>query len=130
MHVLTNALDNVVHHSGDFPLLPKPSCEDFMTFEFLEMVADDLAGATRPPMASLGSAHEATYAARFLHLIAAYSEGGFRFVNGAIVGMPPRPIYGLLERAQMAGAACHRALELESQVAKSLAKAAAVGGKF
>jgi len=53
-------------------LLPKPSCEDFITLEFLEMIADDLAVATRPPMASLGSAREATYAARFLHWTAAY----------------------------------------------------------
>jgi len=53
-------------------LLPKPSCEDFITLEFLEMIADDLAVATRPPMASLGSAREATHAARFLHWTAAH----------------------------------------------------------
>ena len=61
-HVLTNALNTVVvYHtrSDDFPLLPKSSCEDFITLEFLEMISDDLAGATRAPMVSLGSDHEA-----------------------------------------------------------------------
>ena len=72
MLVLANALHNVVYHSDEFPLLPKPSCEDFITLEFLEMIADDLAVATRPPMASLGSAREATHAARFLHWTAAH----------------------------------------------------------
>jgi len=125
MQVLTNALNNVLYHSEEFPLLPKPSCEEFMTNEFLEKIAEDLLGATRPPMASLGSANEATFAAKFIHLIAAYSERGFFFTNGAMVGSPPRPIYGLIERAHRAGSMCHRALEIESQVALT-----ALGGKF
>lgn len=125
MQVLTNALHNVLYHSEEFPLLPKPSCEEFMTNEFLEKIAEDLLGATRPPMASLGSANEATFAAKFIHLIAAYSERGFFFTNGAMVGSPPRPIYGLIERAHRAGSMCHRALEIESQVALT-----ALGSKF
>lgn len=125
MQVLTNALNNVLYHSEEFPLLPKPSCEEFMTNEFLEKIAEDLLGATRPPMASLGSANEATFAAKFIHLIAAYSERGFFFTNGAMVGSPPRPIYGLIERAHRAGSMCHRALEIESQVALT-----ALGSKF
>lgn len=155
MHALTNALSNLLHHHESFPLLPKPNCEEFMTQEFLERLGDDLRGATRPPMASLGSAHEATYAARFIHLIAGYSEDGFRFVNGAVVGMTTgvpntnvgtsvnnnpsspspspsllstsRSLFGLLDRARVAGSACHRALELECQLAQA---AIAIGDKM
>lgn len=126
LQVLTNALTNVIYHSEDFPLmLPRPTCEEYMTMEFLQKIAEDLAGATRPPMASLGSAHEATLASRFLHLIAAYSEQGYCVANEAMVGSPPRPIHGLLQRAHDAGSVSHRALELETQVALT-----ALGGKF
>jgi hypothetical protein len=119
MQALTNAMYNVVHFSDNFPLLPKPSCEEFMTSELLDKIGDDLRGATRPPMASLGSAHEATYAAKFIHLIASYSEEGFRFVNGAVVGTPARSVYGLLDMAREAGSSGHRALEIESQLAQA-----------
>ena len=125
LQVLTNAMCNVANHHDDFPLLPKPSCDAFMTAEFLEVISDDLSGAARPPMATLGSAHEATFAARILHLLASYSTEGFYFVHGAVVGDPPRSLNGLLDRARMAGSACHRAMELESQLAQS-----AIGGKM
>ncbi len=125
LQALTNALTNVIYHSEDFPLmLPRPTCEEYMTIEFMQKIAEDLAGATRPPMASLGSAHEATLASRFFHLLAAYSERGYHVTNGAMIGSPPRPIQGLLQRANDAGAISHRALELETQVALT-----ALGGK-
>ncbi len=125
LQVLTNALTNVIYHSEDFPLmLPRPTCDEYMTIDFLQKIAEDLAGATRPPMASLGSAHEATLASRFFHLLAAYSEQGYYVTNGAMIGSPPRSIIGLLQRANDAGAVSHRALELETQVALT-----ALGGK-
>jgi len=119
MLVLTNALQIIVEHSDDYPLLPKPSCDEFITMDMLEKIGADLAGANRPPVASLGSAHEATYAAKFLRLISIYSEKGYRFVNGSAVGNPPRSIIGLLDRARIIGASSHRALELEAQLAQS-----------
>ena len=119
MLILTNALELIVQHSDDFPLLPKPSCEDFITIDMLERIGADLAGANRPPVASLGSAHEATYAAKFLRLISIYSEKGYRFVNGSTVGNPPRSIIGLLDRARVIGSSSHRALEMEAQLAQS-----------
>ena len=123
MLVLTNSLEIIVQHSDDFPLLPKPSCDDFISIDMLERIGDDLAGANRPPLASLGSAHEATYAAKFLRLISIYSERGHNFVNGPAVGNPPRSVIGLLDRARIAGSRSHRALELEAQLAH-----AAMGG--
>jgi hypothetical protein len=117
MLVLTNSLEIIVQHSDDFPLLPKPSCDDFISIDMLERIGDDLAGANRPPLASLGSAHEATYAAKFLRLISTYSEKGHNFVNNSNVGNPPRSVIGLLDRARIAGSSSHRALELEAQLA-------------
>lgn len=117
LHILTNALQTVINHSSDFPLLVKPSCEIYMTTEILNMIANDLAGANRPPMTSIGTAHEATYAAKYLHLMASYSVTGRRFLSGAIVGSPPQSIESLLGSALRAGVSCHRALELEAQVA-------------
>lgn len=118
MQALTNALYNVIHYSDNFPLLPKPTCEEFMTLEFLEKIGDDLRGASRPPMASLGSAHEATYAAKFIHLIASYSAEGHRFVHGAVVGTPSRSVFGLLDMARECGSLMHRSLEMEAQLAQ------------
>jgi hypothetical protein len=121
MHAVTNALSNIIRYSDNFPLLPKPSCEEFMTVEFLEKLGDDLRGAGRPPSsasASLGTtAHEATFAAKFIYLIASYSEEGYDFVNGAVVGAPPWPISDLLEMVRSQGVSRHRALEIESQLA-------------
>jgi hypothetical protein len=117
LQTITNVLSLVVYHSHEFPLLPKPSCESLLSKEVLEAIAYDLGGATRPPMANLGTAHEATFAARFLHLLAAFSEEGYHRLSGLRVGTPPRPIIELLERGKTAGLACHRALEVEANIA-------------
>lgn len=119
LHVLSNALENVICHCDDFPLLPRPSCDDMTTIEFLEKLGEDLLGASRPPMMSLGSAHESTYAAKILRLISSYSNRGYTLVNEGVVGNPSRSINDLLDRARIAGSICHRSLELEAQMAQS-----------
>lgn len=119
LHVLANALDNIIRYCDDFPLLPRPSCDDVTTIEFLEKLGEDLAGATRPPMTSLGSAHESCYAAKILRLISLYSNKGYTLVNEGVVGDPSRSINDLLDRARITGSICHRSLELEAQLAQS-----------
>ena len=117
LQTITNVLSLVVYHSHEFPLLPKPSCHSLLSKDVLEAIAHDLGGATRPPMANMGTAHEATFACRFLHLLAAFSEEGYHRLSGLCVGTPPRPIIELLKRGRTAGLACHRALEVEASVA-------------
>jgi hypothetical protein len=122
VHILTNAMSNLIQHSDKFPLLPKPSCFEFMTSDFISKMAEDVTGATRPPMALLGTAHEATHAVKLLHLIASYSEEGFHAVHGAYVGKGSRirkqPIMELLERAYNAGLSSHHVLKVEARIAK------------
>lgn len=119
LHILANAFDNIIRYCDDFPLLPRPSCDDVTTVEFLERLGEDLSGATRPPMTTLGSAHESCYAAKILRLLSMYSNRGYTLVNEGVVGDPSRSINDLLDRARMTGSVCHRSLELEAQLAQS-----------
>ena len=91
--------------------------------EFIEKISEDVAGAVRPPMALLGTAHEATHAVKFLHLLASYSEEGFRAVHSAYAGngsmlVKKRPIMELLDKAYDVGTSSHNVLKLESRIAK------------
>ncbi len=122
-HILSNALNNLIQNSDQFPLLPQPKCSEFMTKDFIEKISQDVAGATRPPMALLGTAHEATHAVKFLHLLASYSEEGFRAVHSACIGDGPmivkkRPIMELLDKAYDVGLSSHHVLKLESKTAR------------
>jgi hypothetical protein len=119
LHTLANGLDNIIRYCDDFPLLPRPPCDDVTTVEFLEKLGEDLAGATRPPMTSLGSAHESCYAAKILRLISSYSNRGYTLVTEGLVGDPSRSINDLLDRARITGSVCHHSLELEAQLAQS-----------
>lgn len=119
LHTLANGLDNIIRYCDDFPLLPRPPCDFVTTVEFLEKLGEDLAGATRPPMTSLGSAHESCYAAKILRLISSYSNRGYTLVNEGLVGDPSRSINDLLDRARITGSVCHHSLELEAQLAQS-----------
>jgi hypothetical protein len=126
MHALTNAFTNLIQNNDQFPLLQKPTCIEFMSKDFIDKVSEDVDGATRPPMALLGTAHEATHAIKLLHLIASYSEEGFHTVHGTFVGsggnqrvIKKRPIMELLDKAYDAGVASHHVLRLEARVARN-----------
>jgi hypothetical protein len=109
LQILTNALYMIVHHSHKFPLLPKPTCEDMSSYIFLQKVADDLKGASRPPTTSLGTAHEATIAARFLHLFALYLKKDVCNILGNL-NIGDFGIMEYLKRAKSAGLSSHLAL--------------------
>lgn len=113
MTVLANALSMVVHHSRKFPLLPLPSPEPYLSRIFIERIASDLAGAVRPPSASMGSAHEAVISARIIHLLAAYTHGKFshKLYNSSCGN---RSIIELLEMAKEVGASNHSLLNKET----------------
>ncbi len=145
IHALTNAFTNLIQNNDQFPLLTKPTCTiPFMTKEFINKICGDVDGASRPPMALLGTAHEATHAIRLLHLIASYSEEGFHTVHGTLVGnnngvmcgngndgnhnsnhnsnrvIKKRPILELFDKAYDAGVASHHVLRLEARVARNM----------
>ena len=126
MHVLTNAISNLIQNAHLFPLLPQPKCFTFMTRDFLLKIAEDIAGATRPPTASFGTAHEATHAVKFLHLIASYSEEGFDAVHGTLIGYgsrnKKRQLMEFLERAYDAGLSCHHVLKVEAMIVRNILK--------
>jgi hypothetical protein len=134
MHVLTNALTNLIKNSDQFQLQAKPTCFEFMTKDFLEIVCEDIAGATRPPMALLGTAHEAAHAVKFLHLIASYSEEGFHAVHSTYVGNgtrnKKRPIMELLDKAYGAGLSSHDVLKMEARVARKTLRGYASKDQF
>lgn len=117
--VLINALSNIVKYNSRFPLMSNPSCDDYLSQKFIDSLAHDLAGASRPPGPSVGCANESTLAARLIYLLSTHSEKKVYFLNNAYVGSPPRPLYGLLERVRAQGALNHRPMELEAQLALS-----------
>lgn len=135
MHSLTNAITNLIKSCDNFPLLPKPTCSVFTTNQFIEKIAEDVVGATRPPMALLGTSHEAAHAIKLLRLIASYSEEGFCAVHCAHVGAgSPRirktPIMDLLEKAYHAGISSHYVLKAEANVARNTLKGHTSQGEF
>ena len=116
IHALTNALNNLIQYSNQFPLLEKPTCDEFMKTDFIQKICQDVVGASRPPMTLLGTAHEATHAVRFLRLLASYSEDGFDIVNGTYVS--GRPIMEYLDIAYEAGLSSHNVLKVEADNAR------------
>lgn len=117
--LLINALSNLIKYRSLFPLLSKPTCDEYLTQEFLNVLADDLAGVKRPPGPRVGCAHESALAARLIYLISTHSEDGTHLLNNAYVGHPPRPLHGLLEIARLQGILTNRQMELEAQLALS-----------
>lgn len=117
--LLINAMSNIVKYSSRFPLLSNPSCDDYLSQKFMDALADDLAGATRPPGPSVGCANESTLASRLCYLLSTHAEKKNYSLDNIYVGTPPRSLYGLLERVRVQGALNHRPMELEAQLALS-----------
>lgn len=117
--LLINAMSNVVKYHARFPLLSNPSCDDYLSQKFIDSLADDLAGATRPPGPTVGCANESALAARLLYYLSIHAEKEVYLLNNAYVGTPPRPLYGLLEKVRVQGVLNHRPMELEAQLALS-----------
>jgi hypothetical protein len=117
--LLINAMSNIVKYSARFPLLSNPSCDDYLSQKFMDALAEDLAGATRPPGPSVGCANESTLASRIFYLLSTHAEKKDYSLDNVYVGTPPRSLYGLLERVRVQGALNHRPMELEAQLALS-----------
>lgn len=117
--LLINALSNLMKYRALFPLLSKPSCDEYLSQGFIDALADDLAGSSRPPGPTVSCAHESALAARLIYLISTHSEDRTHLLSNAYVGHPPRPLYALLERARSQGILTSRTMELEAQLALS-----------
>jgi hypothetical protein len=85
----------------------------------MDALAEDLAGATRPPGPSVGCANESTLASRIFYLLSTHAEKKDYSLDNVYVGTPPRSLYGLLERVRVQGVLNHRPMELEAQLALS-----------